>query len=323
MSRVARLIVVAILVSALLVEGQGPSPALAQDKGPAPPADPVVARVVELTNAERQKAGLPPLSVNPDLAEAAQRYAEAMAATGCFEHTCPPIPELQGRVESAGYTQWGRLAENIAAGQRSAEQVVAAWMGSPGHKANILRDGVTEIGVGRAAGGSFGTYWVQDFGAPRPVAPPGGGEAAPGARPAPALPPIAPEAAAARVADLLNAERQKAGLPPLRLHPALVRAAQAYAELMAGSDCFGLDCGAVPQLDQRAEAAGYTGWAALAEGAAAGQQSPEEAAVQWLGGDAPPVLDPRFTDLGVGLAYGGRYRVYWTETLGATTAPSP
>src|SRR4029450_10228703 len=94
-----------------------------------------------------------------------------MPATGCFEHTCPPIPELQGRVESAGYSQWGRLAENIAAGQRSPEQVVAAWMGSPGHKANTLRDGVTEIGVGRATGGPYGIYWAQDFGAPRAAGP--------------------------------------------------------------------------------------------------------------------------------------------------------
>jgi uncharacterized protein YkwD len=321
MSRAARVIVVALLVSALVGLGQGPDPALAQENAPAPPADPAVARVVELTNAERQKAGLPPLAVNLSLAAAAQRYAEAMAASGCFSHTCPPIPELQGRVESAGYTQWGRLAENIAAGQRSAEQVVAAWMGSPGHKANILRDGVTEIGVGRATGGSYGTYWTQVFGAPRSAGPAGGGGPAPVAQPAPVVQPIAPEAAAARVADLLNAERQKAGLPPLRLHPALVRAAQSYAELMAGTDCFGLDCGAVPQLGQRAEEAGYTNWTTLAEGAAAGQPSPEEAAAQWLADGGSAILDPRFTDLGVGLAYGGRYRVYWTETVGATASP--
>ncbi len=55
----------------------------------------------------------------------------------------------------------------IAAGQRTPQDVVAAWMGSSGHRANILNCALTQIGVGHATGGSYGHYWTQNFATPR------------------------------------------------------------------------------------------------------------------------------------------------------------
>ena len=125
-----------------------------------------VARVLDLTNAERQKAGLPPLSLNPQLGTAAQNYSQVLASTGCFEHTCGPVPDFAERDAQAGYSGWTAVGENIAAGYQTPESVVSGWMDSPGHRANILSPKYTEIGIGLVSGGGkFGTYWTQEFGA--------------------------------------------------------------------------------------------------------------------------------------------------------------
>jgi uncharacterized protein YkwD len=64
-----------------------------------------------------------------------------------------------------GYTGWSALGENIAGGYPTADAVVAGWMASPGHRANILSPRFTEMGVGRVtAAGTYGTYWAQEFG---------------------------------------------------------------------------------------------------------------------------------------------------------------
>jgi uncharacterized protein YkwD len=130
----------------------------------APNAD-FAARVLDLTNAERAKAGLAPLAPSLELTGAAQGYAEVLATSSCFAHTCGPVPELTARTELAGYRGWVALGENIAGGQQGPERVVQMWMESPGHRANILDPSFTEIGIGVAAGGELGAYWTQAFGA--------------------------------------------------------------------------------------------------------------------------------------------------------------
>ena len=139
---------------------------------PALAATDPVSRVIELTNVERQKAGLAPLAPQTNLTQAAGAYAGLLAATGCFAHTCGPVPDFSQRLIQAGYSNWTGLAENIAAGQRTPEAVVEAWMNSAGHRANILNPAYTEIGVGLATGGSMGMYWAQEFGARRGVSAP-------------------------------------------------------------------------------------------------------------------------------------------------------
>jgi uncharacterized protein YkwD len=125
-----------------------------------------IARVLDLTNAERQKAGLPPLAFNAQLGTAAQNYSQVLASTGCFEHTCGSVPDFGDRDRQAGYNGWSAIGENIAAGYQTPEAVVSGWMESPDHRANILSPKYTEIGVGLVTGGGrFGTYWTQEFGA--------------------------------------------------------------------------------------------------------------------------------------------------------------
>jgi uncharacterized protein YkwD len=138
----------------------------------------LVARVIELTNLERQKAGLEPLALSSELSDAAQEYSQVLATTGCFEHTCGAVPNFADRAGRSGYTGWTALAENIAAGYPTAEAVVSGWMNSPGHRANILSPNYTEIGIGVVNGsGKLGTYWAEEFGtrpggsAPAPDAP--------------------------------------------------------------------------------------------------------------------------------------------------------
>lgn len=138
--------------------------------GPAA-ADDAVGLVVELTNVERQRAGLPALAANPSLTLAAASYARVLSSEGCWGHACGSVTDFRQRAMQAGYGGWTRLGENLAAGARTPAAVVAAWMASPGHRANILEPDFREIGIGVAYGGPAGVYWVQTFGARRDQAP--------------------------------------------------------------------------------------------------------------------------------------------------------
>jgi uncharacterized protein YkwD len=134
----------------------------------AAPADQgeLVARVLDLTNAERVRAGLSPLAASAELQDSAQGYSQVLALSSCFEHTCGAIPNFADRDIQAGYTGWTALGENISAGYPTPEAAVAGWMASPEHRANILSSNFTEIGIGvSSGGGKFGTYWTQEFGA--------------------------------------------------------------------------------------------------------------------------------------------------------------
>lgn len=122
--------------------------------------------VVERTNAERARHGLRALTVDQRLAAAAQGHSADMVHRGFFAHESPDGRQVWDRAVAAGYA-YRKVAENIAAGQRTAEEVVRGWMESPGHRANILDRDLTQIGVGRAEGGSYGVYWTQVFGTPR------------------------------------------------------------------------------------------------------------------------------------------------------------
>jgi uncharacterized protein YkwD len=127
--------------------------------------DALVAQVLELTNAERTKAGLVPLTLNPHLQQAAQAYSQVLATSDCFSHSCGPAPDLADRDQRADYFGWTMLGENIASGYPTPEAVVAGWMVSPGHRANILSPEYTEFGVGVVHGeGQPGIYWTEEFG---------------------------------------------------------------------------------------------------------------------------------------------------------------
>ncbi|MGW0830328.1 CAP domain-containing protein [Streptomyces prunicolor] len=121
-------------------------------------------RVVELTNAERARAGLRALAVDPLLAAAAQAHSTDMVARAFYSHTSPDGSQPWDRAAAAGARR-RTIGENIACGQRTPAEVVEGWMNSPGHRANILKPDFTHIGIGFAGGGQMGTYWTQLFGA--------------------------------------------------------------------------------------------------------------------------------------------------------------
>jgi len=126
----------------------------------------VVAEVVDATNVERGRHGLRPLTTDARLCRAAQDHSADMVRRAFFAHENPDGAQVWDRAMAAGYV-YRKVAENIAAGQRTADEVVRGWMNSPGHRANILDAELSQIGVGHAPGGSYGVYWTQVFGTPR------------------------------------------------------------------------------------------------------------------------------------------------------------
>ena len=114
--------------------------------------------MLNLVNAHRANAGLAPLSWCPTLGVAAQNQSQAQAAQNRMFHA-----DLKANANAAGYTGWRSLAENVAAGQSSAGQVMDSWMNSSGHRANIL-GAYTHVGFGLATSSSGVNYWTQSFG---------------------------------------------------------------------------------------------------------------------------------------------------------------
>ncbi|WP_438489445.1 CAP domain-containing protein [Streptomyces sp. S186] len=147
-----RLTLAALAVAALGV----PSVAMAAS---AAPASVDTARVVELVNKERSKAGCAPLTVNAKLAKAAQDHSKDMADHRNMSHTGSDGSDPGARIKGAGYN-WNSYGENVAYGYATPESVLAGWMSSPGHKRNILDCSFKETGIGLAQPGD---YWTQDF----------------------------------------------------------------------------------------------------------------------------------------------------------------
>ena len=129
--------------------------------------DATAQRIVALTNAQRVQNGLAPLSVNVQLTQAADIQSGNMARLEIMSHTLPgtATPDLASRAAAVGY-RYSSLGENIAWNYADADAVVAGWMASSGHRANILNPNFTEIGVSVATSGNGQPYYTQEFGTP-------------------------------------------------------------------------------------------------------------------------------------------------------------
>jgi uncharacterized protein YkwD len=101
--------------------------------------------IVQRTNSQRLRHGLPPLQIDHQLMGSARRHAMWMARNRVMQHTSATV------------------AENIAAGQHSSDQVVSDWMNSSGHRANILSSRYSRIGVAAYRGRDGQIYWCQQF----------------------------------------------------------------------------------------------------------------------------------------------------------------
>ncbi|WP_226658396.1 SafA/ExsA family spore coat assembly protein [Pseudalkalibacillus hwajinpoensis] len=119
-------------------------------------------QVMELTNKERAKNGLSPLTWNWQVARVARYKSSDMRDKNYFSHQSPTYGSPFSMLENFGVS-YRSAGENIAAGQATPEEVVKAWMNSEGHRKNILNPGYTQIGVGYVTGGSYGYYWTQMF----------------------------------------------------------------------------------------------------------------------------------------------------------------
>lgn len=119
--------------------------------------------VLDLVNAARTDAGLDALELDPTLCGAAQ--VRAAECVGSFSHTRPNGTRYNTAITEAGLTAT-YTGENVATGYTTAKQVVDAWMKSEGHKANILNEHYTTLGVGLEAntGNRYrGFAWAQLF----------------------------------------------------------------------------------------------------------------------------------------------------------------
>ncbi len=127
-------------------------------------------QVINLINQERAAEGLPALTANSKLTQAARRHSSYMACTDYFNHTWKDGTTLRDRIDDTGYS-WSRITENIAASSSQnflPAMVVDLWMNSPGHKANILDENVIHIGVGFRFfdNGGYDAYYTADFARP-------------------------------------------------------------------------------------------------------------------------------------------------------------
>lgn len=133
------------------------------------------AEALAAINAHRAAQGCTALTVNAQLQAAAEQHARNMAEQDFFGHKGKDGSKFSHRLKAQGYRGLN-MAENIAAGQKSGAAVVADWMGSSGHRTNILNCGYSETGIAHyhqpddqpIAGNSRALkhYWVQTFGSP-------------------------------------------------------------------------------------------------------------------------------------------------------------
>jgi uncharacterized protein YkwD len=102
-------------------------------------------QMLEKTNAQRARYGLPPLRAVRRLIRTARSHAAWMTNNRALQHTNQPV------------------GENIAMGQHTTDEAVHDWMNSPGHRANILSSSYTQTGVAAYRTPDGTIYWCQQF----------------------------------------------------------------------------------------------------------------------------------------------------------------
>jgi uncharacterized protein YkwD len=109
-----------------------------------------------------------PLQWHGVLVTAATRHSQDMASHNIFSHTGSDNSTPAQRVTDAGYA-WSLVAENVAAGYPTVQEVMDGWMSSDGHCANIMNAGLRDFGVACVPGGAsntYSSYWTMNLAAP-------------------------------------------------------------------------------------------------------------------------------------------------------------
>jgi uncharacterized protein YkwD len=183
---------------------------------------------LELVNKSRAEHNLPPLRLEAKLSLAAQFHADDMLRRDYYAHNSPEGRSVSDRYQSFGGSRWVLTAENIAKcegckpplSEAYVRQMRERWMQSPGHRANILRNGLDRFGYGIVIDETERFYAVQTFagpGAPEGVASTAGETL------------LSPDEQARAALDRINERRKASGRKPLRLSPPLSVAARNLA----------------------------------------------------------------------------------------------
>lgn len=131
--------------------------------------------VLTAVNKARAGVGCSAVTVNAKLVAAAKGHAKAMAEQNFFGHASKNGGKFSGRIKAQGY-RFSKVAENIGAGQSSAAGIMQDWLGSAGHRKNILDCDLTETGIAvvyqpddmplKGQKYAMKYYWVEVFARP-------------------------------------------------------------------------------------------------------------------------------------------------------------
>ena len=128
----------------------------------APIAPERLSAALEIINRNRSAQGASPVSLHPALVQAASQQACQMARQGRLDHGAP----TSQRLRSTGYRA-SIAAENIGVGPRDENAMVATWMQSPPHRANLVNRRLRDAGLAQATAANGQVYWALILAAPR------------------------------------------------------------------------------------------------------------------------------------------------------------
>lgn len=281
---------------------------LASPPGADPQTD-VRRELLQRINAERTRAGAPPLQLSRPLTAVAQQHAEEVAARGTLDQPPSSSDAVSGQIRRTGY-QAREWTESLQMTGRTPADLLAEWSRNDlGTWRKLLDPAVRDlgIGVGRLRGTPLYSflYAVPQAEAFR--------------RETAHLRDVA--AVRKEMLERVNAVRRREKLAPVRSNPKLDQAAQGHAADMLRRGFFDHRNPDGELVRDRATAAGYT-WRKIGENIAEGQLSVDEVMKTWMNspGHRRNILEPDFEELGIGLVVGqgprGGYRVVWAQNFG-------
>jgi uncharacterized protein YkwD len=115
-------------------------------------------KVACIVNQVRRRNGAAPIQISNTLQFVAQNHANDQRRRNVMTHSSANGASPGQRAQQAGFN-FRNFGENVAFGQRSEEEVMRAWIRSPGHFRNIVNPAFREMGIGRS-----GNFWAQEFG---------------------------------------------------------------------------------------------------------------------------------------------------------------
>lgn len=296
------------------------SPQTTPNTGIASPFTAMETEIILAINKQREKVGLHPLSIRPELMQAARLHSNDMALRSKLEHTGADGSTPGQRARANGYTEYTLLGENVAMNggyDKPGVEAVIGWMKSEGHRSNILNADFVETGVGIAKKGNL-YYFTQVFANPGTGANAGKGiipteplpveetvtatHAMPPVSPKPAAPTgesdlsgiedLTPEVATdapatpdrtARLLELINFTRRERKLSELKLSTRLSAAAQAGSVALAhDSRVHRAGTNLSQPLDRRLRDARYPATATVRENLTLGTDDADRLMSLWM-----------------------------------------